>query len=122
MDRRYLEFTWIQGISLHQAGYATGHTIYNDLVARTLGNYQGTFNYIDWQNVHGLLPIPKRIFPKVYFADQVTAPNGKQNYTRANNAGTVLNSNNSRFLKKEITWLCVKSRSPMRYQNHNIGY
>ena len=29
--------------------YALGHTIYNDQLARTLGNYQGTFNYTTLQ-------------------------------------------------------------------------
>ena len=39
-----------KGLSLFgRLEYATGHTIYNDLVPRILGNYQGTFNYIDWQ-------------------------------------------------------------------------
>ena len=90
-----------KGISLYtRLEYATGHTIYNDLVARTLGNYQGTFNYIDWQKRAWSPTNTETDIPKVYFADQVTAPNGKQNYTRANNAGTVLNSNNSRFYEK----------------------
>ena len=31
--------------------FALGHTIYNDLVARTLGNYQGTFNYFGREHV-----------------------------------------------------------------------
>jgi hypothetical protein len=38
--------------------------------------------------------------PKVYYADQVAAPLGKKNYTRANNANAVLNGNNSRFYEK----------------------
>ncbi|GAA4441612.1 TonB-dependent receptor [Pontibacter saemangeumensis] len=88
-----------KGFSLYSRfEFALGHTIYNDLVARTLGNYQGTFNYIDlieeaWS--------PDNIdtdIPKVYFADQVRG--SKQNYTRVNNAGAVLNGNNSRFYEK----------------------
>lgn len=80
--------------------FALGHTIYNDLVARTLGNYQGTFNYIDlmkqsWSPTNTVTDIPK-----VYYADQVGAPAGKKNYTRGNNAGQVLNGNNSRFYEK----------------------
>lgn len=90
-----------KGISLYtRFEYATGHTIYNDLVARTLGNYQGTFNYIDWQNRAWSPTNTNTDIPKVYFADQVTAPNGKQNYTRGNNASTALNSNNSHFYEK----------------------
>ena len=80
--------------------FALGHTIYNDLVARTLGNYQGTFNYIDLQR-HAWSPTNTDTdVPKVYYADQVSAPLGKKNYTRTNNAGSVLNSNNSRFYEK----------------------
>ncbi|MFI5192671.1 MAG: SusC/RagA family TonB-linked outer membrane protein [Chitinophagales bacterium] len=88
-----------RGISLYsRVEYALGHTIYNDLVARTLGNYQGTFNYIDlqkkaWSSTNTVTDIPK-----VYYADQVGGD--KQNYTRGNNAGQVLNGNNSRFYEK----------------------
>ena len=80
--------------------FATGHTIYNDLVARTLGNYQGTFNYFDLQKNAWSPANTNTDVPKVYFADQTVAPNGKKNYTRSNNAGQVLNSNNSRFYEK----------------------
>jgi len=80
--------------------YALGHTIYNDLVARTLGNYQGTFNYIDWQKKGFSGDGSMSDIPKVYFADQVAAPGGKKNYTRGNNANAVLNGNNSRFYEK----------------------
>ncbi|TKK71037.1 TonB-dependent receptor [Ilyomonas limi] len=80
--------------------FAIGHTIYNDLVARTLGNYQGTFNYIDLQKQSWSPTNTNTDIPKVYYADQVSAPLGKKNYTRSNNAGSVLNSNNSRFYEK----------------------
>lgn len=80
--------------------FALGHTLYNDLVARTLGNYQGTFNYIDWQKKGFSGDNSMSDIPKVYWADQVGAPNGKKNYTRNNNAGQVLNNNNSRFYEK----------------------
>lgn len=78
--------------------FALGHTIYNDLVSRTLGNYQGTFNYIDWVKNAWSPTNTQTDIPKVYFADQVAG--SKQNYTRANNAGAVLNGNNSRFYEK----------------------
>ncbi|MEP7110459.1 MAG: SusC/RagA family TonB-linked outer membrane protein [Ferruginibacter sp.] len=80
--------------------YAFGHTIYNDLVARTLGNYQGTFNYFDLQKSSWSPANTNTDIPKVYYADQVAAPLGKKNYTRSNNAGANLNSNNSRFYEK----------------------
>jgi len=89
------------GVSLYSRfEFATGHTIYNDNVARILGNYQGTFNYIDWQKRSWSPTNTVTDIPKVYYADQVSAPNGKKNYTRSNNAGAVLNSNNSRFYEK----------------------
>ena len=77
--------------------FATGYVIYNDEVARILGNYQGTFNYIDWQKNSWTPENPNTDIPKVYYADQVAAPLGKKNYTRINNAAIALNSNNSRF-------------------------
>lgn len=88
-----------KGISLYSRfEFATGHTIYNDLVARTMGNYQGTLNYIDLMKESWSPTNMDTDVPKVYFADQVAG--SKQNYTRANNAGSVLNSNNSRFYEK----------------------
>ncbi|MEI8059546.1 MAG: SusC/RagA family TonB-linked outer membrane protein, partial [Ferruginibacter sp.] len=80
--------------------FAVGHTIYNDQVARILGNYQGTYNYIDLQKQAWSPTNTVTDIPKVYYADQVGAPNGKKNYTRANNAGSVLNGNNSHFYEK----------------------
>jgi TonB-linked SusC/RagA family outer membrane protein len=80
--------------------FALGHTIYNDAVARILGNYQGTFNYIDWQKNSWSPTNSNTDIPKVYYADQVSAPLGKKNYTRINNANPLLNSNNSRFYEK----------------------
>ncbi|SDF51151.1 TonB-linked outer membrane protein, SusC/RagA family [Mucilaginibacter pineti] len=73
--------------------YTLGNTIYNDLVARTLGNYQGTFNYIDLQKQAWSPTNTNTDIPKVYYADQVVG--SKQNYTRGNNASAVLNGNNS---------------------------
>jgi len=75
--------------------YVIGNTIYNDLVARTLGNYQGTFNYIDLQKQAWSPTNTDTDIPKVYYADQVVG--SKQNYTRGNNGNAVLNGNNSNF-------------------------
>jgi TonB-linked SusC/RagA family outer membrane protein len=89
------------GLSLYtRFEFATGHTIYNDYVARILGNYQGTFNYIDWMKRSWSPANTVTDIPKVYYADQVSAPLGKKNYTRSNNANGYLNSNNSRFYEK----------------------
>ena len=90
-----------KGFSLYSRfEFALGHTIYNDLVARTLGNYQGTFNYIDLQKSAWSPANPNADIPKVYSADQRAAPQGKKNFTRGNAAGAVLNGNNSRFYEK----------------------
>ena len=86
-----------KGISLYaRFDYAIGHTIYNDLVARTLGQYQGTFNFLELQKQAWSPANPNATIPKVYYADQL----GKDNYTRINNANPNLNSNNSRFYEK----------------------
>jgi TonB-linked SusC/RagA family outer membrane protein len=88
-----------KGFSLYtRFDFATGHTIYNDLVARTLGNYQGTFNYIELQKEAWSPTNTNTNIPKVYFADQVAG--SKQNYTRANNANPALNGNNSLLYEK----------------------
>ncbi|NLU90499.1 SusC/RagA family TonB-linked outer membrane protein [Chitinophaga sp. Ak27] len=88
-----------KGISLYSRfDFAIGHTIYNDLLARTLGNYQGTFNYTELQKQAWSPANMVTDIPKVYFADQVAG--SKQNYTRANNGNPVLNGNNSRFYEK----------------------
>ncbi|MEO6868359.1 MAG: SusC/RagA family TonB-linked outer membrane protein [Ginsengibacter sp.] len=104
--------------------FAFGHTIYNDLVARTLGNYQGTFNYFDLQKKSWSPTNPDTDVPKVYYADQVSAPLGKKNYTRINNASANLNSNNSRFYEKgdyvalrEVT-LSYNFRPSLLYKTH----
>jgi TonB-linked SusC/RagA family outer membrane protein len=90
-----------KGFSLYtRFEFATGHTIYNDLLARTLGNMQGTLNYfVDQKNAWSTTNTNSDL-PRVYYADQVAAPIGKKNYTRINNAGAILNSNNSRMYEK----------------------
>lgn len=42
--------------------YALGHTIYNDLAARSLGQYQGSFNIIKEVKRHGVRPILIQIY------------------------------------------------------------
>jgi TonB-linked SusC/RagA family outer membrane protein len=88
-----------KGVNLYNRWeFATGHTIYNDLVGRTLGNYQGTFNYIELQKQAWSPTNTVTNIPKVYYADQVAG--SKQNYTRANNANPNLNGNNSNLYEK----------------------
>ncbi|HWI90774.1 MAG TPA: SusC/RagA family TonB-linked outer membrane protein [Flavisolibacter sp.] len=90
-----------KGISLYtQFEFALGHTIYNDNVARILGEYQGTFNYIELQKEAWSPTNRDATIPKVYSADQRSAPQGKKNFTRGNNANPNLNGNNSRFYEK----------------------
>jgi len=90
-----------KGFSLYtRFDFAMGHTIYNDLFARTLGNMQGTFNYFV-ENKQAWSPSnPNADLPKIYYADQVAPPLGKKNYTRINNASAFLNSNNSRIYER----------------------
>lgn len=80
--------------------FAGGHVLYNHFVARVLGNYQGTFNNLDLIKRGFSGDNSRPDIPKVYWADQVGAPNGKKNLTRANNAGQVLNGNNSNYYEK----------------------
>jgi len=80
--------------------YAVGHTLYNDLVTRVMGNYQGTFNFMNLSKEGFSGSNSRSDIPKVYWADQVGAPNGKKNLTRGNNAGQVLQGNNSNFYEK----------------------
>lgn len=80
--------------------FALGHILYNDLLARVLGNYQGTFNNLELIKKGFSGDNTRPDIPKVYWADQVGAPNGKKNLTRANNANPVLNGNNSNFYEK----------------------
>lgn len=86
--------------------FALNYVIYNDLMARTLGNYQGTFNYLDRQKDAWTPDNTVTDIPKVYYADQVAAPLGKKNYTRINNASTSLNSNNSNLYEQGSYLAC----------------
>ena len=86
-----------KGISLYaRFDYALGHTLYNDLAARSLGQYQGSFNVIDkvkdtWSEAN-----PNSDLPKFYYADQLS----KKNITRSNDSNTAADSNSSRFYEK----------------------
>jgi len=86
-----------RGITLSaRFDYALGHTIYNDVAARTLGQYQGTFNIIDWVKRSWTPENTETDIPKFYYADQLA----KKNYTRENNANANLNGNNSLLYEK----------------------
>lgn len=87
-----------KGFSLYgQFNFSLGNVIYNDEVARIMGEYQGTFNYITLMKDSWTPSNENTMIPKVYYADQVSAPLGKKNYTRINNAGYNLESENSYF-------------------------
>lgn len=86
-----------KGLSLYaRFDYALGHTLYNDLMARTLGQYQGTFNLITEVRNMWSEDNTDTDLPKFYYADQLA----KYNITRSNGAGLALNNNNSRFYGK----------------------
>lgn len=86
-----------KGLSLYaRFDYALGHTIYNDLAARSLGQYQGSFNIITkvknmWSETN-----PDSNLPAFYYADQLS----KKNITRSNNGLTAIDNNSSRFYEK----------------------
>ncbi len=92
-----------KGLSLYtRFDYALGHTLYNDLLARSLGQYQGSFNILSkvkdtWSENNRDVDLPK-----FYYADQLA----KYNITRANNANVALNNNNSRFYEKADYLAC----------------
>lgn len=86
-----------KGVSLYaRFDYALGHTIYNDLAARSIGQYQGAFNIIDMVKDTWSEENPNSDLPKFYYADQLS----KKNITRSNNANTAANNNSSRFYEK----------------------
>jgi TonB-linked SusC/RagA family outer membrane protein len=75
--------------------YSLGSTIYNDFLARSLGGYQGSFNYVSQIEDAWTPTNTNTMIPKVYYADQVAG--SKDNYTRGNNANASLNGENSEF-------------------------
>ena len=86
-----------KGISLYaRFDYALGHTLYNDLKARTLGQYQGTWNIITDVKNMWTEENPNTDLSKYYFGDQVI----KKNITRSNNGSTAANNNNSNYYEK----------------------
>lgn len=86
-----------KGVSLYaRFDYALGHTIYNDLAARSLGQYQGSFNVItDVKNMWSETNTNTDL-PAFYYADQLS----KKNITRSNNGTTAIDNNSSRFYEK----------------------
>jgi len=75
--------------------YSLGNIIYNDFVTRSMGGYQGTFNYISEIKNAWTPSNTNTMIPKVYYADQVAG--SKDNYTRGNNASANLQGENSQF-------------------------
>ena len=76
--------------------YSLGHILYNDLKARSLGQYQGSFNIITDVKDSWSPENPNSSLPKFYYADQLV----KKNITRSNNANPNINNNNSSFYEK----------------------
>ena len=110
-----------KGFSLYTRwDFALGHILYNDLEARVLGNYQGTFNHFDLIKKGFSGDNSRKDIPKVYWADQVGAPNGKKNLTRANNANPNLNGNNSNFYEKGDYLACREIT--LRITSYNVCY
>lgn len=76
--------------------YALGHTLYNDLAARNMGQYQGSFNLISEALKMWTESNPDSDLPAFYCADQAA----KKNITRGNNANAFRDGNSSRFYEK----------------------
>lgn len=94
--------TW-NDLSLYaRFDYALGHTLYNDLAARSMGQYQGSFNIIDMVKDTWSEENPNTDLPKFYYADQLS----KKNITRSNNAGANADNNSSRFYEKADYLAC----------------
>ena len=86
-----------KGLSLYvRCDYSVGQLIYNDVLARTYGQYQGTFNATDLVLQSWTPTNTNTIYPKYYYADQLS----KKNITRENNANANLNGNSSLFYQK----------------------
>lgn len=115
--------------------YGLGHTIYNDLYARILGQMQGTFNIITDVKKMWSEENPDSDLPRFYYGDQLA----KKNITRSNNAGTAADNNSSRFYEKgdylaireltlayqfPATWLSKIKMSDLRLNvtGQNLGY
>ena len=78
-------------------------TLYNDLKARTLGQYQGTWNIITDVKDMWTEDNPNTDLSKYYFGDQ----NIKKNITRSNNGLTAADNNNSHYYEKG-DYLCLR--------------
>lgn len=86
-----------KGLSLYSRfDYALGHTLYNDLAARSMGQYQGSFNMISEVKNMWSESNPNTDLPAFYYADQLA----KRNITRSNAAGINRDNNSSRFYEK----------------------
>jgi len=85
-----------KGFSLYaRFDFSLGNVIYNDFVARSLGQYQGTFNMIQEMTNSWSPTNTNTMIPRVTYADQVSGSGA--NYTRANNANAALDGENSQF-------------------------
>jgi len=86
-----------KGLSLYvRCDYSFGQLIYDDVLAKTYGQYQGTFNSTDLVLDSWTPTNENTLYPKFYFADQ----SAKKNMTRENNATANLNGNSSLFYYK----------------------
>ena len=85
-----------KGFSLYaRFDFSLGNVIYNDFVARSLGQYQGTFNMISEMTNSWSPTNTNTMIPRVTYADQVVGSGA--NYTRGNNGAANLEGENSQF-------------------------
>jgi TonB-linked SusC/RagA family outer membrane protein len=94
-----------KGFSLYtRFDFSLGNVIYNDFVARSLGQYQGTFNMISEMTNSWSPTNTNTMIPRVTYADEVVGSGA--NYTRANNAAANLDGENSEFYESGNYMAC----------------
>jgi TonB-linked SusC/RagA family outer membrane protein len=94
-----------KGFSLYtRFEFSLGNIIYNDFVARSLGQYQGTFNMISEMTNSWSPTNTNTMIPRVTYADQVVGSGA--NYTRGNNGNANLDGENSQFYESGNYMAC----------------
>jgi len=94
-----------KGFSLYtRFDFSLGNVIYNDFEARSLGQYQGTFNMISEMTNSWSPTNTNTMIPRVTYADQVVGSGA--NYTRGNNGNANLDGENSEFYQSGNYMAC----------------
>jgi TonB-linked SusC/RagA family outer membrane protein len=93
-----------KGFSLYVfCDFSAKFLLYDDLLARTYGQYQGTFNLPTQVLNSWTTTNTNTMWPKMYYADQLAM----DNITRGNAANAVINGNNSLFYQ-DGSYICLR--------------